>query len=46
MMVGGLAPENPTTVGLKASHFEREIVRWGVRWYVVYLQSAIASARR
>jgi putative transposase len=36
MMAGGLAPGSPTMVDFKGSHFERQIVLWGVRWYVAY----------
>jgi hypothetical protein len=34
MIVVGLATERFTVVDFKGSHFEREIVLWGVRWYV------------
>jgi hypothetical protein len=34
--VVGLATERLTVVDFKVSHFEREIVLWGVRWYVAY----------
>jgi transposase-like protein len=36
MMEGGLVSGSPTMVDFKGSHFEREIVLWGVRWYVAY----------
>ena len=36
MIVVGLATERFTVVDFKGSHFEREIVLWGVRWYVAY----------
>jgi len=26
----------PTVIDLKGSHFERDIILWGVRWYVAY----------
>src|SRR5689334_1678854 len=26
----------PTVIDFKGSHFEREIILWGVRWYVAY----------
>jgi hypothetical protein len=32
MIVVGLATERSTVVDFKGSHFEREIVLWGVRW--------------
>jgi transposase-like protein len=36
MILVGLASERSTVVDFKGSHFEREIVLWGVRWYVAY----------
>jgi hypothetical protein len=36
MIVVGLATGRFTVVELKGSHFEREIILWGVRWYVAY----------
>jgi putative transposase len=36
MMVGGLVPGSPTMVDSTGSHFEQEIVLWGVRWYMAY----------
>ncbi len=36
MIVIGLAMGRSTVVKFKGSHFEREIVLWGVRWYVAY----------
>ena len=36
MIAVGLATERSTVVDFKGSHFEREIVLWGVRWYVAY----------
>jgi putative transposase len=36
MVLGSLATGSPTVVDFKGSHFEREIVLWGVRWYVAY----------
>jgi putative transposase len=36
MIVVGLATERFTVVDFKGSHFEREIVLWGVRWYVAH----------
>ena len=36
MIVIGLAMGRSTVVEFKGSHFEREIVLWGVRWYVAY----------
>jgi putative transposase len=36
MIVVGLATERYVVVDLKGSHFEREIVISGVRWYVAY----------
>jgi putative transposase len=36
MIVIGLATERSTVVDFKGSHFEREVVLWGVRWYVAY----------
>ncbi|MGO9371590.1 MAG: hypothetical protein ACLQBD_05765, partial [Syntrophobacteraceae bacterium] len=27
---------NSTTIEFKGSHFEREVILWGVRWYVAY----------
>jgi transposase-like protein len=36
MIVFGLASERSTVVDFKGSHFEREIILWGVRWYVAY----------
>ena len=36
MIVAGLATERSTVVVFKGSHFERDIVLWGVRWYVAY----------
>ena len=36
MIVVGLATERITVVDFKGRHFEREIVLWGVRWYVAY----------
>jgi len=32
----GLAAERCVVVDFKGSHFEREIIFWGVRWYVAY----------
>jgi putative transposase len=34
MILVGLASERSTVVDFKGSHFEREIVLWGVRWHV------------
>jgi transposase-like protein len=31
-----LATGRSTVVEFKGSHFEREIILWGVRWYVAY----------
>ena len=36
MIVIGLATERSTVVDFNGSHFEREVVLWGVRWYVAY----------
>ena len=36
MIVIGLATERFTVVDFEGSHFEREIVLWGVRWYLAY----------
>jgi transposase-like protein len=36
MIVFGLATGRSTVVEFKGSHFEREIILWGVRWYVAY----------
>ena len=36
MIVVGLPTERFTLVDFKGRHFEREIVLWGVRWYVAY----------
>jgi putative transposase len=36
MIVIGLAMGRSTVVEFKGSHFEREIVLWGVCWYVAY----------
>jgi len=36
MIMVGLSTERSTVVDFKGSHFEREIVLWGVRWYVAY----------
>ena len=36
MIVVSLASERSTVVDFKGCHFEREIVLWGVRWYVAY----------
>ncbi len=36
MITVGLATERFAVVDFKGSHFEREIVLWGVRWYVAY----------
>ena len=33
---GWSATERSTVVEFKGSHFEREIILWGVRWYVAY----------
>jgi cytochrome d ubiquinol oxidase subunit I len=44
---GGLTARSPTVVDFKGSHFERDIVLWGVRWYVAYpIRLATASSRR
>jgi transposase-like protein len=32
-------------IDFKGSHFERDIILWGVRWYVA-IRSATASLRR
>ena len=36
MIVADLATGRSTMVEFKGSHFEREIILWGVRWYVAY----------
>jgi putative transposase len=36
MILGSIAAGSATVVDFKGSHFEREIVLWGVRWYVAY----------
>jgi putative transposase len=36
MIVVGLAAGRVNGVDFKGSHFEREIVLWGVHWYVAY----------
>src|ERR1700761_4652729 len=36
MIVAGLATGRSTVVEFKGSHIEREIILWGVRWYVAY----------
>jgi putative transposase len=36
MIVIGLATERSTVVDFNCGHFEREVVLWGVRWYVAY----------
>ena len=36
MTLVGLASGRSTVIDFKGSHFEREIVLWGVRWYVTY----------
>jgi transposase-like protein len=36
MIVVGLATGRSTVVEFKGSHSEREIILWGVRWYVAY----------
>jgi len=36
MILVGLASELSTVVDFNGRHFEREIVLWGVRWYVAY----------
>src|SRR6201997_5080342 len=36
MIAAGLATGRSTVVEFKGSHFEREIILWGVRWYVAY----------
>jgi transposase-like protein len=36
MIVVGLATGRSTVVEFKGSHFEREIILWGVRWYLAY----------
>ncbi len=36
MIVVSLATGRSTVVEFKGSHFEREIILWGVRWYVAY----------
>ena len=33
---GRFGSGSPTGIDFKSSHFEREIVLWGVRWYVAY----------
>ncbi len=33
---GRFGSGSPTVIDFKGSHFEREIVLWGVRWYVAY----------
>jgi hypothetical protein len=36
MIVGNLTVRRLSVVDFKGSHFEREIILWGVRWYVAY----------
>jgi putative transposase len=36
MILVGLTLERSTVVDFDDSHFDREIVLWGVRWYVAY----------
>src|SRR5215468_5231992 len=36
MLVAGLAREKLVMIEFKGSHFEREVILWGVRWYVAY----------
>jgi hypothetical protein len=33
MILGRFGSGSPTVIDFKGSHFEREIVLWGVRWY-------------
>src|SRR5277367_712669 len=39
MIARSLAAGRPPVVDLKGSHFERDIILWGVRWYVAYPMS-------
>jgi transposase-like protein len=36
MIVAGLAREKLVMIEFKGSHFEREVILWGVRWYVAH----------
>jgi putative transposase len=36
MILSSMVAGSATVVDFKGSHFEREIVLWGVRWYVAY----------
>ena len=36
MIVVGLVREKLVMIEFKGSHFEREVILWGVRWYVAY----------
>src|ERR1700760_4334192 len=36
MIVGSLAVRRATVVDFRGNHFKREIILWGVRWYVAY----------
>src|SRR5215470_6078901 len=36
MIVVGLVRETLVMIEFKGSHFEREVILWGIRWYVAY----------
>lgn len=36
MIAGSGSQQNGTMIKFKGSHFEREVILWGVRWYVAY----------
>jgi len=35
-MIAERVPANSTMIEFKGSHFERDVILWGVRWYVAY----------
>jgi putative transposase len=39
MIAGNGFPQGGTMIKFKGSHFEQEVVLWGVRWYVAYTVS-------
>ena len=39
MIAGSVSRRNSAMIDFKGSHFERDVILWGVRWYVAYPMS-------
>ena len=45
MIAGECIQRDSTTIEFKGGHFERDVIPWGVRWYVG-IRPAIGSSRK